>query len=426
MSSRAHAIAPVAERVERDLLDLSRIRDPDSGGWTRTVFSEPYRSSREWVRSRMREAGLGVHTDAAGNLVGVLPGRSPAAAPLVTGSHTDTVESGGRFDGVVGVLGGLEVVRQLREHGIQLQRDLLVIDFLGEESNDFGLSCLGSRALAGELRAADLDRRDFDGTRLGDRYDGFGLDPSDVLTAAVHAAKWRPQGYVELHVEQGPQLEERNVPIGVVTAIAGIERLLATFIGRPDHAGTMPMGDRRDALVAAAEAVLAVRRTGCGAPVHGVATTSRLVSEPGSPNVVPGTVRMHAEMRSVDTGWLSTAQRRLTEEIREKAATFDVDVEVTWSRDNECRLADASIQGVLSATADSLGIDWAPVPSGATHDAVHLARLCPMGMIFIPSRAGRSHCPEEWSELSHVVTGIQVLAATLIELDRAGVGGNGV
>jgi N-carbamoyl-L-amino-acid hydrolase len=238
-------------------------------------------------------------------------------------------------------------VRQLREHGIQLQRDLLVIDFLGEESNDFGLSCLGSRALAGELRAADLDRRDFDGTRLGDRYDGFGLDPSDVLTAAVHAAKWRPQGYVELHVEQGPQLEERNVPIGVVTAIAGIERLLATFIGRPDHAGTMPMGDRRDALVAAAEAVLAVRRTGCGAPVHGVATTSRLVSEPGSPNVVPGTVRMLAEMRSVDTGWLSTAQRRLTEEIREKAATFDVDVEVTWSRDNECRLADASIQGVL-------------------------------------------------------------------------------
>jgi N-carbamoyl-L-amino-acid hydrolase len=144
-------MTPIAERVERDLLDLSRIRDPDSGGWTRTVFSEPYRESRGWVRSRMREAGLEVHTDAAGNLVGVLPGRNPAAAPLVTGSHTDTVESGGRFDGVVGVLGGLEVVRQLREHDIQLQRDLLVIDFLGEEPNDFGLSCLGSRALAGEL-----------------------------------------------------------------------------------------------------------------------------------------------------------------------------------------------------------------------------------------------------------------------------------
>jgi beta-ureidopropionase / N-carbamoyl-L-amino-acid hydrolase len=421
MSSWAHAVAPVAERVERDLLELSRIRDPDCGGWTRTVFSEPYRASREWVRSRMREAGLATHTDAAGNLVGVLPGRSPAAAALVTGSHTDTVESGGRFDGVVGVLGGLEVVRQLREHDIQLERDLLVIDFLGEESNDFGLSCLGSRALAGELSAADLDRHDLAGTRLGDRYDAFGLDPSGVLTAAAHTADWRPRAYIELHVEQGPQLEERDVPIGVVTAIAGIERLLATFIGRSDHAGTMPMGDRRDALVAAAEAVLAVRRTGCGAPVHGVATTSRLASEPGSPNVVPGTVRMHAEMRSVDTGWLSTAQRRLTEEIRAKAATFGVDVEVEWSRDNECRLATPSIQEVLSATADSLGIDWAPVPSGATHDAVHMARLCPMGMIFVPSRAGRSHCPEEWSELSHVVTGIQVLAATLIELDRASV-----
>jgi beta-ureidopropionase / N-carbamoyl-L-amino-acid hydrolase len=418
MSSKAKMLAPVPERVEVDLFELARIHDPESGGWTRTVFSEPYRASREWVRSRMVDAGLDVYPDGAGNLVGVLPGCDPAAPALVTGSHTDTVQAGGRFDGIVGVLGALEVVRQLVENDIRLERDLLVIDFLGEESNEFGLSCLGSRALAGELSAADLDRRDHRGTRLGDRYTAFGLDPSDVLASSGWTETRALHRYVELHIEQGPVLEERDTPIGVVTAIAGIERMLATFTGRPDHAGTMPMDDRRDALVAAAEAVLTVRQEGCGAPVHGVATTSRLVSEPGSPNVVPGTVRMQAEMRSVDTGWLSAAQRRLSEEIRLKAGAYGVDVDIEWSCDNECRPANPVVHEMISSAADSLGIAWEPVPSGATHDAVHIARLCPMGMIFVPSRGGRSHCPEEWSDLHHIATGIQVLGRTLVELDR--------
>ncbi|GAA5148656.1 Zn-dependent hydrolase [Pseudonocardia eucalypti] len=412
------ALRPVGERVEQDLSELAGIRAPESGGWTRTVFSEPYRASRDWVRRRMREAGLDVRLDGAGNVVGVLPGLDPAAPALVTGSHTDTVESGGRFDGVVGVLGALETVRLLRERGIRLRRDLLVVDFLGEESNDFGLSCLGSRALAGELTASDLDRRDAAGMRLGERYAGFGLEPDGVLGSAAAFARHRLAGYVELHVEQGPVLEERGVGLGVVTAIAGIERLLATFRGRADHAGTMPMGDRRDALVAAAEAVLAVRRTACGAPVHGVATTSRLVAEPGSPNVVPAAVRMHAEMRSVDTGWLSSAQLRLAEEIRELAGRSGVDVEIDWSRDNERRPVSADVHEVIAGVAGSLGEPWLPVPSGATHDAVHLARLCPMGMIFVPSRGGRSHCPEEWTDLPDIETGIRVLAGTLLRLDQ--------
>jgi N-carbamoyl-L-amino-acid hydrolase len=419
MAVQAEALVPEPERVERDLFDLARLHDPDSGGWTRTVFSDPYRASREWVRSRMVEAGLQVHTDGAGNLVGVLAGRNPAAPALVTGSHTDTVVAGGRFDGTVGVLGALEVVRQLVEHDVRLERDLLVVDFLGEESNEFGLSCLGSRAVAGELTAADLDRRDRSGRRLGDRYTAFGLDPSGALAAAGNFGDRALHRYVELHIEQGPVLEERRVPIGVVTAIAGIERMLATFAGRPDHAGTMPMGDRRDALVAAADAVLAVRQVGCSAPVHGVSTTSRLDAEPGSPNVVPGAVRMQAEMRSVDPTWLSAAGRRLTDEIGRRAAGYGVEVDVEWSRDNECLPASAAVHEVISTAADALGIHWEPVPSGATHDAVHMARLCPMGMIFVPSRDGRSHCPQEWSDVPQIATGVQVLGATLLALDPA-------
>jgi beta-ureidopropionase / N-carbamoyl-L-amino-acid hydrolase len=417
MSSPGEQLSAVAERIERDVAELATIRDPGSPGWTRGVFSDPYRASREWVAAKMAEAGLDVRRDETGNLVGVLHGRRPDAPALVTGSHTDTVVGGGRFDGVVGVLGAVELVRQLRERDVELTRDLVVVDFLGEESNDFGLSCLGSRAIAGELGAADLDRADGEGVRLGDRYAAFGVDPSGVL--AVDWARRIPlHCYVELHVEQGPALERKGVPIGVVTAIAGIERLLATFSGRPDHAGTRPMDDRRDAMVAAAEAVLAIEREGCGAPVHGVATTTRLTTQPDAPNVVPGTVRLRAEMRSIDEQWLTSARRRLVEEIAGKARERGVDVDFAWTSDNDTVQASTEIHDALARAADRNGLAWTPVPSGATHDAVHLARLCPMGMVFIPSRDGRSHCPEEWSEFADVAAGVQVLGSTLQALDQ--------
>lgn len=417
MSSVVQHLAPDAERIRRDVMELSTIRDHDAPGWTRQMFSESYRSSRAWITTKMREAGLEVHTDGAGNIVGVLPGTRPAAPALMTGSHTDTVVGGGRFDGVVGVVGALEVVRRLREQDITLTRDLAVVDFLGEESNDFGMSCLGSRALAAELTPADLDRADGQGVRLGERYASFGLDPSGVLTCDW-ARRRSLHCYVELHVEQGPVLEREGTPIGVVTAIAGINRLLATFHGRPDHAGTMPMNDRRDAMVAAAEAVLTIEREGCGAPAHGVATTTRLTTQPDSPNVVPGTVALRAEMRSIDAHWLSSAAQRLVDKIVDTSRERGVDVDFEWTSDNETVSASDEVHEALARAADQNGLSWTPVPSGATHDAVHLARLCPMGMVFVPSRGGRSHCPEEWSDFSDVAAGVQVLGSTFVALDQ--------
>jgi N-carbamoyl-L-amino-acid hydrolase len=415
--TEGESVAPDAERLRTELDELARFADPDLDGWTRTVFSDTYRASREFIQRRMRDAGLDVTVDAAGNLVGRLPGRSPGAPALMTGSHTDTVRSGGRFDGVVGVLGAIEAVRALREAGISLRRDLIVVDFLGEETNEFSMSCLGSRALAGELTPTHLDRVDQTGTTLGQRYASFGLDPERAI--AVDWGRGQPiHRYVELHIEQGPVLEERGSEIGVVTAIAGIERLLARFTGRRDHAGTMPMSDRRDALVAAAEAVLAVRREGCGAPVHGVATTSRVDSHPGSPNVVPGSTSLHAELRSIDPDWLSSAKQRLAGEISAKAREYGVHTEIEWRHDNAVIPADTTIQDVVSAAADALGLTWTALPSGATHDAAHISRLCPTGMIFVPSRAGRSHCPEEFTSIEHIEKGVRALGCTLVALDR--------
>lgn len=405
-------------RIAADLAALSGFTESAEPGWTRRVFSDAYRASREWIAALMSRAGLEVHVDAAGNVVGVLPGRDRSLPALMTGSHTDTVLGGGRFDGIVGVLGAVETARRLRETGSPLERDLVVVDFLGEEANPFGISCMGSRAIAGLLEPEHLDRVDDSGTRLGEVMRRFGLDPDGALEQA-----WAPgsvHAYVELHVEQGPLLERRGTAIGVVTAIAGIERLMARFSGRADHAGTTPMSERHDALLAAAGAVLAIEREACGAPVHGVSTTGRIEAQPGAFNIVPDRATIWAEMRSIDAGWLRGARRRVAEEIALQASARGVHTAIEWLNDQDPVEASPLVQDQIAAAAGDIGLGWEAVPSGAGHDAAHLARLAPMGMIFVPSAGGRSHVPEEHTEIDHIAQGAHVLAATLLRLDRTG------
>lgn len=381
-------LAPDPTRLQSDLDDLATLTDPDQPGWSRVVFSEPYRDARGWVRDRMAAAGLEVTTDAAGNVIGRLRGRS-TGPPLVTGSHTDTVPSGGRFDGVVGVLAGIEVARRLGETSTILNRDLLVCDFTGEEANEFGLSCLGSRAVSGDLTGEHLQRVDAAGQRLGDVLPRVGGDPDRILSAS-----WPRDGlraFVELHIEQGSTLDQQGIPVGVVTAIAGMQRLHATFTGQPDHAGARSMRERRDALAAAAAAVLAVENTGRDASTPAVATTGRLEADPGAWNVVPGSARMWAEYRSIDSEWLAGARRALADDIAAQATARGVEVNCEWFHDGPPIPAAREIQDAASRAAEALHMPWTAMPSGAYHDAAHLAHLAPMGMIFIPSRNGRSH-----------------------------------
>lgn len=406
----------VSERVSANLNALSSFSDGGLG-CSRTLFGPAYEESRPWVAGLMREAGLTVKPDASGNIVGTLEGSDPGAPAIVVGSHTDTVKAGGAFDGVVGVLGAIEMVHVLREQGQRLRRTLHVIDFLGEESNSHGLTCLGSRSLMGELTASDLDRRDDKGVRLGDRCQRIGLEPSRMVGRRTGAAQGAA-AFLELHVEQGPVLQDRGVQIGVVTAIAGIERLVARFLGRADHAGTMPMSHRRDALAAAATTVLAIRQMGCDSDNVGVATTSQVTAMPGSPNVVPSAARLEAEMRSTDPVWLDTARSRLVEEVAVGAAALGVEVDLEWVHDNRPQPLDDTLQTAVVAAAETLGHSWIPIPSGATHDAVHLAKSVPTAMIFIPSVGGRSHCPEELTEMPDIVRGVDVLWQTVLGVDR--------
>lgn len=407
-----------AERIDADLYGLAEIRDDSISGWTRQVFSEPYREARPYVERLMESVGLETRVDAIGNIIGRLPGTNPLLKPIVTGSHTDTVPHGGRFDGVVGVIGAIEAVRLLRENGIRLEHDLLVIDYLGEESNVWSGGLVGSTAINSGLTASHLDRVDTQtGVRMGDAMARFGLDPS----AAISDAAWQPDSVhasIELHVEQGPVLERTGSEIGVVTAIVGQFSLLASFMGRGDHAGTMPMEMRSDALLAAAEAVLTVEQEACGAPIHAVGTTGRIEALPGAMNLVPGEARMWIDMRSIDPSWLSGARRRLADRIAEQAAARGVETAFDVLSESDVVPTVRGVQDIIADSAEQLGYSWEAIPSGAGHDSQNMARLGPMGMIFIPSVGGRSHVPEEFTHTADIVKGVEVLTRTILEVDR--------
>jgi len=404
-------VSPNQQRVADDFEVLSSFRNPGSPGWTRRVFSDVDRRARGWVASRMKEAGLEVEIDAAANIVGRLPGGSGERGAIVTGSHTDTVEGGGRFDGIVGVLGGLEVARCLREAGAELKHDLVVVDFLGEEPNDFGLSCIGSRAIAGSLSAEHLALVGPGGSTLGQAIQDAGGD-----IGRLPQARWGEGSvhcFVELHIEQGPVLERASIAIGVVTGIVGIYRLLARISGRPDHAGTTPMGHRRDALLGAAEMALAIERLAEG----GVATTGRLEIQPGAHNVVPGDAALWAEARSDDERWLEVFARRAEEELVDIGTRRHLQTSLDWiSREQPVVVTDWVAAAIGEAAADCHA-GTLLIPSGAGHDASYMARLGPMGMMFVPSKDGRSHCPEEWTDLDQVVTGVAVLAEAVQRVD---------
>jgi N-carbamoyl-L-amino-acid hydrolase len=400
-------------RLQSDLAALAEFRDAHAPGWTRRVFSEPYLRSREWLAARMRDAGLEVRRDAAGNLIGTMAGSGGSA--LVSGSHTDTVTGGGRFDGPVGVLGAIEAARCIRESGHKLRHQLRVVDFLGEEPNDFGLSCIGSRAISGTLTEAHLAARDPSGQTLAAALGSAGGDPRRITQARWHAGS--VSAFVELHIEQGPVLERAGVPLGIVSGIAGIERVLATFNGQADHAGTTPMGARHDALCAAADVVLAVERLASDGQGGGVGTAGRIEVLPGALNVVPGQARLWAEFRSVYGEWLDSRRKALLDAMLEAGRRRGVEASLELLSRTEPVITSDQVQTAMTEAIASLGLDHLLLPSGAGHDTVQMSRLGPVGMLFVPSVGGRSHTPEELTNPEHLEAGVAALLATLLVLD---------
>ena len=398
-------------RLRRDLDELGAIGRTPEGGVSRPSWSDADMQGRRWLLDRIAAAGLTPRVDAAGNILGRWQQGGPA---VLVGSHLDSVPNGGTLDGALGVLAGLECLRRIKETGVPLRHPVELVAFTDEEGAFGGF--FGSYAFTGCLEARDIpDLTDSAGVRIIDAMARHGVDALQAPTANRSPEDIR--AYVELHIEQGPTLVAKQVPIGVVDAIVGIRRFGITFRGRADHAGTTPMTDRRDALLGASDLIQQGRELVLaeGTPTSRL-TVGVLQVKPGAANIIPAEVYLSYELREVSGAMLRTLADRSRALAADIATAWGLTVSIETVMDVEpVRLADEVKACIVSATED-LGIRHLRLPAMAGHDAQVVGRVAPAGMIFVPSKDGRSHSPLEFTADDDLERGANVLLLTLLKL----------
>jgi allantoate deiminase len=389
--TRAEADVSPGKRVMALVANLARHTD-EPGRLTRLYLTPAHRATADAALRMMRAAGLDARVDAVGNVVGRYEGTAPGAPALILGSHLDSVVDAGRFDGPLGVACGIVAVEALARETLRLPFAVEVVAFGDEENVRFPTNLSTSYALAGRYRPEWLDARDGDGVRLRDALAAFGGDPNGIAGLAR-----RPEdvaGYIEVHIEQGPLLEAEGLPVGVVSAIAGITRARAHVVGEAGHAGTVPMAMRRDALAAAAEMVLAVERIGSRRPGT-VATVGAARPEPGAVNVIAGRVEFSIDARAPDDAVRAAMVADIGRELAAVAERRGVGVEIAPFMDSPATRMDPRLAAVLEDAVRALDVATIRLPSGAGHDAVAMATLCPAAMLFVRCKGGISHNPAE-------------------------------
>ena len=389
---------------------LGQIGDTGDGGSCRLALTDEDRDGRDLVVGWMRDLGLEVTVDTVGNVVAVYPGESDGA-PVMTGSHIDTVRTGGRYDGNLGVLAGLEVIETLSTAGVRLRRPLAVAFFTDEEGSRFPPDMLGSLAFVGGMSVeVALDVTDGDGISVGAELDRIGYRGAAPCPAPA------PFAFVELHIEQGPVLEQEGITIGAVTGVQGISWSEVTIEGQSNHAGTTPMGMRRDAGHAAARVAVAAREIADDIGGYQVATVGVMDLHPDLVNVVAGRARLCVDMRNIHELELQQAERLMATSIERIAASEGVAISTRSMARFEPVIFDLPVVDLVEATARRLGHSVKRLPSGAGHDAQMLARVCPTGMVFVQSHRGLSHNPAEYTAPADLAAGADVLLQVMIEL----------
>ena len=402
-------------RINRNRLkaafdEMGKIGETPNGGLTRLALTDTDRRARDRMVEWMKEAGLRVSVDRMGNIFGERAGIE-TLPPVLIGSHLDSVPTGGKYDGQLGVLCALEVIRSLNDSGVRTRHPVMLSVFTNEEGARWEPAMIASGVMAGKIALEDAyNARDRDGIRLVDELERIGyLGPEPCVPRPLRA-------YLELHIEQGPLLEEEHCSVGVVEGIVGISWSRLTLRGIQDHAGPTPMRVRRDALVAAADVVRAVRAIPGRVSPAMVATVGRLEVLPNITNAIPGSVRMSVDMRDPEDEHLTRALALLDRAVRDAAASEGVSYELTHYWRVPPTPFHPEVVGVVERAAQALGSRHRRILSGAGHDAQYMATICPTGMIFVPSRNGRSHCEEEFTAWDEIEPGANTLLLATLEL----------
>jgi ureidoglycolate amidohydrolase len=402
-------------QIVQELETLATFSDAPAPAVTRIVFSEPDRQARAWLKTLCEEAELSVRADAIGNTFARWEGSSPQLPAVGSGSHIDAIPHSGRYDGTVGVLGGLEAIRALQRAGVHPRRSIELLLFTSEEPTRFGIGCLGSRLLSGALdpkRAAAL--RDSEGATVDQVREAAGF-PGALTSVALPRDYYH--AFVELHIEQGPLLERGGIPLGIVTAIAAPATLRIEVEGEGGHAGAVLMPDRRDAFLAAAELALAVEAAarGTGA-IDTVGTVGICEIFPGAVNSIPSRVRMLVDVRDVDLARRDGVLAAIQTAAEAIAAARQVDIRSEILNADAPTQAGAQVADALRFAADQYGVPYQMMVSRAYHDSLFMSRIAPTGMLFIPCKAGVSHRPDEYASPDDIERGVRVLAAALAHL----------
>lgn len=400
-----------AERIEGRILALSEFGKNQQGGVDRMAYSDADLAARAYMIGEMKKAGLDVRTDYAGNIIGRRQGKNSQLPPIMFGSHIDSVPGGGNYDGDLGVIGALEAVVLMNQANIVTDHPLEMIIFADEEGGT-----IGSLALAGILPDAALEDVSSSGYIRKDGINRLGGDYTKLKqarrTAPIHA-------FVELHIEQGGLLEEKDLDIGIVTGIVGIRWWDVTVEGMANHGGTTPMPGRRDALVAASRLIVAINEQVTQMEGRQVATVGKIEAFPGAPNVIPGRVELTLEIRDLESAKIDYVFARVKAMATDLAQEMNVKITLAASNvDVHPAPTDTTVRALVESSVQNLGLSYQSMPSGAGHDAQDMATITPTGMIFVPSRDGISHSPKEFTSPQDMANGANVLLHTLMKLDK--------
>ena len=402
------------ERLVKDFEAMAQLTAPGEG-INRLAFTDADWAGRQYIIDRMTDAGLFVEIDDFGNVIGYKLGKKPDLPVVMVGSHTDSVPNGGNYDGVVGVLSAIEVIRSMTNDGYEHDHTIAVVSFMCEESGRFGNATLGSKAMRGELTLQDLHRLvDKQGISLYEVLKGRNLNPDGI---EIMAYKRPVKSFTEIHIEQGKVLEHEQKTIGIVTGIAAPERFYVTIRGNADHSGATPMNLRHDALCGASKIILGIEEIASMQEEPPVVGTVGVVEvTPGAMNVIPGAVKLGVDIRSISKVARNSVVTLVKEFIditaEKRGLSYTIE---TIAQDHPVEMHPAMIREIEEAVK-SVGIEYMTMPSGAGHDAMHWAEAVPTGMIFIPCRDGISHNPAEFAEMDDIVTGAEVLDKVLRKL----------